>query len=222
MTTSVESPEARPESMADHAYRLLRQQLVLLDIAPGAPIAENRLAAELGVGRTPLREALKRLEADHLVVTFSRRGTFATNVDITELSGISEMRQALVPLAARKAAQQRGGSVRGALAEEVQRLTAFEPDSDIDARQLLEGDLRIHRLISRASENLYLEETLVRLDSLVTRMWCAMLDRIPPMDEHVMEHVALIEAVLGGEAERAEELAAGHVAHFDRVVRAVV
>lgn len=219
MTVSVE-PVAPAESMADYAYRMLRRKLVLLDIAPGAPIAEGRLGAELEVGRTPLREALKRLEADHLVVTFARRGTFATTVDVTELSGISEMRQALVPLAARKAARQKGGAAADELRAEAAGLETF--DGVAEPRRLLEGDLRIHRLISRASENMYLDETLVRLDSLVTRMWCAMLERIPPMEEHVLEHVALIRAILHGQELEAEELASAHVAHFDRVVREVL
>ncbi|WP_315943020.1 GntR family transcriptional regulator [Nesterenkonia marinintestina] len=219
MTMSVE-PSVGAESMADRAYHALRRRLVFLDLTPGAPIAESALSAELGVGRTPLREALKRLEADHLVVTFARRGTFASSVDVAELSGISEMRQALVPLAARKAARQRGGGVAEELARETGRLEAGRGTGG--ARELLEGDLRIHRLLSSASENLYLEETLVRLDSLVTRMWCAMLDRIPPMQEHVLEHVALIRAVLDGEEARAERLAGAHVDHFDRVVREVV
>ena len=76
----------------------------MLEIAPGDPLNEGQLAAELGFGRTPLREALKRLETDHLVVSYPRRGTFATIVDITELAAISEVRQLLEPLAARKAA----------------------------------------------------------------------------------------------------------------------
>lgn len=120
MATSGEGagPRGEPkESLADYAYRVLRDRLVLLDIRPGAPLGESGLALELGVGRTPLREALKRLESDHLVVTFSRRGTFATSVDATELSEITEMRRVLVPLAARRAAQHRGGTVRQDLDE---------------------------------------------------------------------------------------------------------
>ena len=87
--------------MADRAYNALRDRLVLLEIAPTHPIHEPQLAEELGVGRTPMREALKRLETDHLVVSYPRRGTFATAVDFHELNYISEMRQVLEPLAAK-------------------------------------------------------------------------------------------------------------------------
>ena len=96
---------AAPQSLADLAYEALRSRLVTLEIAPGSPINDETLAAELGVGRTPVREALKRLEQDRLVVTYARRGTFATRVEITDLAYLSEIRAELEPLAARRAAR---------------------------------------------------------------------------------------------------------------------
>lgn len=205
------------ESLADYAYRTLRDRLVLLDILPGTPIVESRLASEIGVGRTPFREALKRLESDHLVVTFARRGTFATHVDITELPEISEMRRVLVPLAAQKAAAHRGRSVREELSDATAVIEGFTEQTS--RRTLLEYDLRVHRLLGAAAENPYLEETLGRLDNLVTRMWAVMLQRIPHMAPHVQEHLELLRVILNGETDRAETLAAEHVGHFDRIVR---
>uniref|UniRef100_UPI0015F0CBDF GntR family transcriptional regulator n=1 Tax=Pseudonocardia pini TaxID=2758030 RepID=UPI0015F0CBDF len=96
---------AEPGSLADRAYAAIRDRLVMLEIRPGDPLNDDRLAAELGTGRTPVREALKRLEGDRLVVAYPRRGTFATAVDITDLSHLSEVRLALEPLAARSAAR---------------------------------------------------------------------------------------------------------------------
>ena len=111
------SVAAGQESLAERAYLQLRERLIMLAIAPGDPINEGLLAAELDIGRTPIREALKRLETDHLVVSYPRRGTFATIVDITELAAISEMRQLLEPLAARKAALHAPGALRRHLAQ---------------------------------------------------------------------------------------------------------
>src|ERR687886_63204 len=71
----------------------------------------------LAVGRTPVREALKRLEGDRLVVSFPRRGTFATGMDITDLAHISEIRVQLEPLAARRAAERAPREVRAELDE---------------------------------------------------------------------------------------------------------
>lgn len=208
------------ESLADRAYRILRDRLILLDIPPGGPIIESALAQEIEVGRTPLREALKRLEADHLVVTYPRRGTFATNVDLTELSTIAEIRQALVPLAARRAAANRGGSAAEGLGEAIGAIERLSPDDD--QRHLMEFDIHVHRLINEASESPHLEETLVRLDSLVTRLWCLMIDRLPSMTDHIVEHVGLMQAILDGDEARADTLADEHVRHFDTVIREVL
>ncbi|WP_417235633.1 GntR family transcriptional regulator [Arthrobacter sp.] len=207
-------------SLAERAYLQLRDQLIMLDIAPGDPIIEGLLAAELGIGRTPIREALKRLETDHLVVSYPRRGTFATIVDITELAAISEMRQLLEPLAARKAALHAPDHLRGQLARTAAEIAGL--DADRGRKTLMEYDLEVHRSIYRAAENHHLEETLVRLDNLATRIWCLVLDRLPGVVEHIREHVELLEAIVDADADRAERLAAEHVAHFEASVRAIL
>src|SRR3954454_14781108 len=92
-------------SLADKAYVAIRDRLIMLDIRPGDPIDDDELAKDLGVGRTPVREALKRLEVDRLGVSSSRRVTFATGMDISDLAHISETRAQLEPLAPRRAAE---------------------------------------------------------------------------------------------------------------------
>jgi DNA-binding GntR family transcriptional regulator len=208
-------------SLAEQAYHVLRDRLVMLDIAPGAPINEGRLAAELGIGRTPIRESLKKLELDHLVVSYARRGTFATQVDITDLAEISEMRQVLEPLAARRAALVARAEVRAELAAKAEQIASMGTEPE-DKRPLMEYDIDVHRLIYRAAENPHLEETLVRLDNLATRIWCLVLERLPSVSEHIKEHVALLEAIVAKDPDRAAELAASHVTHFEAAIRAVL
>src|SRR4029453_3940115 len=91
--------------LASIAYERLKAKLIMLDIRPGDPINDVALAAELGVGRTPIREALKRLETDHLVVSYPRRGPFPPLADVTELGAISDIRQLLEPHAAPRGAE---------------------------------------------------------------------------------------------------------------------
>ncbi|GAA1361429.1 GntR family transcriptional regulator [Arthrobacter rhombi] len=214
------SVAAGQESLAERAYLQLRDRLIMLAIAPGDPINEGLLAAELDIGRTPIREALKRLETDHLVVSYPRRGTFATIVDITELAAISEMRQLLEPLAARKAALHAPGALRRHLAQTAAEIEAL--DASRERKTLMEYDLEVHRSIYRATENHHLQETLVRLDNLATRIWCLVLDRLPGVVEHIHEHAELLHAIVDGDADRAERLASEHVAHFEASVRAIL
>ncbi len=91
--------------LADQAYIALRGLIVSLELAPGAVIDERALIERLGIGRTPIREALRRLAHEQLVEVFPRRGMFVTNVDVRDLARISEVREALEPEAARLAAE---------------------------------------------------------------------------------------------------------------------
>ncbi|MEH0110434.1 GntR family transcriptional regulator [Tersicoccus sp. MR15.9] len=210
-------------SLADEAYHVLRNRLVMLDIPPGAAINEAALAAELGIGRTPVRESLKNLETDHLVVSYPRRGTFATRVDITDLASISDLRRVLEPLAAERAASNAADDQRAAIAAKARQIESMtEADTAKDNRALMEYDVDVHRLIYRAADNPHLEETLVRLDNLVTRIWCLVLHRMPSVAEHIREHVALLDAIATGDGARAASLAGEHVEHFEASIRAVL
>lgn len=215
------SGTAVPESLADRAYEAIRDRLVMLDIRPGEPLNDDALAQDLGTGRTPVREALKRLEGDRLVVAYPRRGTFATPVDITDLAHISEIRAELEPLAAARAARTASAATRAYLS--VLAIDTAGIDADVlDRRDLLRRDVHVHRDIYRAAGNPHLEDILVRQDNLATRIWCLFLDRLPAIAGHVREHVGLLEAIVDGDADTAARLALDHVVGFERAVRTVL
>jgi DNA-binding GntR family transcriptional regulator len=219
--TAVQDVEAAGASLADRAYRAIRDQLIMLEIRPNEPIDDDALASSLGVGRTPVREALKRLEGDRLVVSFPRRGTFATGMDITDLAHISEIRVQLEPLAARRAAERAPREVRAELAELAERIAELDV-AEIDRTELMRWDMTVHRAIYRSAGNPHLDDVLVRYDNLATRIFCLFLDRLPTVDAHVAEHVDLLRAIAEGDGNRAEELARQHVIGFEQAIRAVV
>jgi DNA-binding GntR family transcriptional regulator len=210
-----------PASLAERAYEAIRDRLILLDIRPGEPLSDDGLARDLGTGRTPVREALKQLESDRLVVAYPRRGTFATTVDITDLAFISEIRTELEPLAAARAARTATADTRVRLAELAREVANLEADVR-DRRDLIRRDVFVHREIYRSSGNPYLEDILVRQDNLATRIWCLFIDRLPDLAGHVGEHSKLLEAIAAGAADKAAQLALEHVTNFDAAIRAVV
>lgn len=214
-------PPPAPISLADRAYAALQDWLIMLDIPPMAPIDDAAVSRSLGVGRTPVREALKRLEVDRLVVSYPRRGTFATAVDITDLAHISEIRVQLEPVAARRAAETAGVAVRAELAELAEATASLDVGS-MERNELMRWDLRVHRAIYRAAGNPHLEDTLVRYLNLATRIFCLFTDRMPRRDLHVGEHAALLRAVVDGAADDAQRLAHEHVVGFEKAIRAVV
>lgn len=221
MSTPPLPAQDEPLSLADRAFLQLQDRLIFLDIPPGAPLNEGRLAQELQLGRTPLREALKRLESERLVVTYSRRGTFATTVDITALSEISQVREVLEPLAARLAAERRGGDCRSQLEALRDQLAAPENER-LPQDEALRWDVRIHRAIYAASGNSHLQVTLERYSNLATRIWCVVADRIPELQEHITVHTALLTAVLAGDTEEAAAIMLQHVQDFETQIRQVL
>ena len=212
---------AETVSLASHAYERVKDKLIMLDIRPGQPINDVALASELGVGRTPVREALKRLETDHLVITYPRRGTFATVVDVTELGAISDIRQLLEPHAARRAAENATSHMRSemrAIANDVRELRVV----DGDRTAFLGEDMAVHHLIYRATGNPHLEDVLIRYDNLATRIWCLVIDKLPDLAHHIRDHAHLLEAIADGDADLAARLALDHVTSFEQAIRRVL
>jgi DNA-binding GntR family transcriptional regulator len=215
--------DREPVSLAEQAYRELRDRLIMLEIRPGDPINDGQLATELGVGRTPVREALKRLETDHLVISYPRRGTFATIVDITELADVSELRQLLEPLAARKAARNASPAMRAELDSVARTIEELARSTEKPEKKLLmRYDITVHRLIYKAAGKLHLEDSLIRFDNLATRIWCLVLDKVPAVAGHITEHVQLLDAVVAGDEELASRLALEHVTSFEKTIRTVL
>lgn len=224
MSAALEALESAPQgtSLAENAYLLLRDRLIMLDVKPGDPINDGQIAAELGIGRTPVREAIKRLESDHLVVSYPRRGTFATGVDITQLAEVSEIRELLEPLASRKAARMASPP---AMRSELRAVAAAIRDlegQDNSSQELMRYDIQVHRLIYKASANAHLEDVLIRYDNLATRIWCHMLEKMPSVSGHISEHADLLTAIADGDEDRAAELALHHVVSFEETIRKVL
>ena len=218
MQTDISASAATGQSLAERAYADLRDRIVSLTLSPGTPLNEDALMRDLGVGRTPIREAIKRLALEDLVTIYPRRGTFVSEIEITDLAQISDVRLQLEGHAAFRAAQNATAEDRDA----AERL-ARELDEHIATNEdLMRLDARIHRFVYRCSRNQYLESTLDRLLNLSLRLWFLVIDRLPHLDRNVFEHRELLAAIRDGDAERARELARTHVETFEREIRTVL
>jgi len=217
ISASVQQPR---ELLADRAYAELRDRIVTLVIAPGAPIDEDRFGRELGIGRTPVREAIKRLALENLVTVFPRRGTFASEINITDLADISDVRMQLEGHAAFRAAQR----ITPAQREQLSALLAEmdETERSEDAAALMVLDARIHRFVHKCSGNPYMEATLARYLNLSLRIWHLVLDRLPHLPARVRQHHELLVAIGAGEPDRARRVMVAHIETFEREMRAVL
>jgi DNA-binding GntR family transcriptional regulator len=218
MSASEPIAAEEPRLLADVAYEALRDRLVTLAIRPGEPVDEEQLGRELGLGRTPLREAVKRLALERLITVYPRRGTFASEINITDLAQISDIRSAVEGHAAARAAQRLTDPLRTELAA----LQAQLESAADDRLALLELDARVHRFIYRCADNPYLTETCGRYFNLSLRIWHLALDRMPGLPAHVDEHREILAAIAAGDHERARDAMARHVQSFEHSIRAVL
>jgi GntR family transcriptional regulator, rspAB operon transcriptional repressor len=208
-----------PPSLAEKAYSAIRQMIVSLELRPGAVISEPQLMAQLEIGRTPVREALRRLAQEKLIEVYPRRAMFVTSVDVRDLARLCEVRVTLESEAARLAAERSTDADREELAVLIEELDRHER---LDGRGLIDFDERIHRAIYRCTKNRFLEETAEEYYVLALRIWYLALDQAQELEGAVQEHRPLLEAIRKGDGERAQRLMRKHVEGFERVMRRVL
>ena len=211
--------EFEAPSLADRAYRAIRDMIVSLELRPGAVIDERDLMARLGIGRTPTREALRRLAQERLVEVYPRRGMFVTSVEIRDLASLAEVRSVLESHAARLAAERATDEDRSALES---LLDDLDTQADLGTSELMALDERIHRQIYRSAHNAFLEATLEEYYVLALRIWYLALDRARTLEQSVLGHRELLEAIRDGDAALAEETMRRHVLDFEEAMRRVL
>jgi DNA-binding GntR family transcriptional regulator len=206
------------QSQAERAYLTLRDQILSLRLPPGSPVQEEPLTRELGIGRTPFREAVKRLEVESLITIYPRRGSFVTEVNITDHALIADVRRRLEGHAARRAAERATDAERATLEE----LRVLVQDIPIEQAPIMDVDTRVHRTMYQCTHNRYLEATLGQYFNLALRIWCLFFDQLPDVTNHVGEHAELLKAVVAGDGDGADRLAVAHVDHFEQAIRRMI
>lgn len=208
---------SHPLSLSQQAYHDIKQKIVTLSLAPGAVIDEAALQSELGLGRTPIREALKRLSLEKLVTIVPRRGMFVTDIGITDLNRLYEVRIELEALAGRLAA-------RRGRPEHWQQMAAVLSDIPLDAGHdtLIAIDEACHQIMYDAADNEFLADTLNTLYALSLRLWYFVLAEIGAMHDTVLEHQLILEALQAGDGERAAAILTEHIITFQEEIQSVM
>jgi DNA-binding GntR family transcriptional regulator len=206
-------------SQGERAYLLIRDQIVTLKLAPGSVIEEARLRHDLGLGRTPIREALQRLAHENLVSFVPHRGTFVCDINLTDLHRLTEVRVEMEGYAARLAAERAGASDRTAMEALMAQLETID---ESDVRGLMQLDQQIHRQVYQAARNAFLQAMLEESFNLSLRIWFLGLDRGVRLKEAVEEHRRLLDAIVSHDVTTAESVMRQHVAGFERAIRRVL
>jgi DNA-binding GntR family transcriptional regulator len=205
---------SKKSTLRESAYASLKTMIQTGALQPGSRLTELDLAARLKVSRTPLREALNRLERDGLVTNKPRHGYFVTMVDVRALEHAFGVREVLDGYAAQLAAERIGPEDKKRLRAIVRRCETMARAKNRPMEDLIEEmqlGFEIHRIIARVSGNEFLSELLSKIfDKFQHFVWIELLW----LDEWGVardEHAAIVEAVCAGDGERAADLARRHV-----------
>jgi DNA-binding GntR family transcriptional regulator len=198
--------DARRASLNELAYRRIRAAIARRASGSRQALSEGQLAKALGMSRTPVREALKRLAADGLVEIYPRRGTFVIVPGVAELREIFELRQALEGIAVRLSTPRVG---RTELARLRARLHGTYHRNDAEA--LFKVGRALHALIIRRAGNRRLQDYLTTLRSQIHAM-LVMGSGLPrQMELAYREYEAILDAMRDGDADRAEAAMRRHI-----------
>ena len=214
-------------SLSQQAYENIKQKIVTLELPPGTVIDESNLQAELQVGRTPIREALQRLAKEKLVVIIPRRGMFVSEIGITDLQRLFEVRLVLERLAVQLAAQ-RGTAVHWRQMQNVLDEVINQDPVTVNPERLPQIDANCHYIIYKAADNAFLKDTLATLYTLVLRLWYLYLaklgDRTDAIVEykHIIEHQNILDALRQRNGDLAEQLMAEHIELYHSNIKAVM
>jgi DNA-binding GntR family transcriptional regulator len=217
--TTTPVPDATATRLvAERAYVELRDRIVTLHLPPGTALREDELMGEMGIGRTPLREAVKRLALENLVDVQPRRGTFVSAVNADDIANITEVRAELEGYAAELAALRLDPGAHAAAEALLHEVEGLSRPHDQD--WLMRFDERIHRFTWEAARNPYLTQTLERYFTHSLRIWYMVLDRVPTLGHAVHDQTQLLEAVLDRNGPHARTIMHEHVLAFQREILA--
>jgi Transcriptional regulators len=219
LLTTVQSRRANEQSQSSEAYRLIKEKIITLELPPASLIDEASLMASLGLGRTPIREALQRLALESLVVILPRRGTIVADLNMSDLNKIFEMRLELEAMAVRLAAQRAHAAQLAEMEQLFEQADALLQSGD--NYELIKLDHAMHMLIARAAGNEFLEETLDWLYSHVLRLWYVSLHRVQRLREAIEEHREMLALIKQGDGEAAAALMRKHISEFQAQFMAI-
>jgi DNA-binding GntR family transcriptional regulator len=201
---------------AEKAYRQIKELIITIQMPPGSVISEAKLMEDLQIGRTPIREAIKQLQIENLVDITPRRGMFVSEIAVTDLFQIFEIRVELESLAARLATNRITPdqlSKLNNLSERYQKITLNNKE------KLINLDKEFHFLIAEASQNKYLRKELEYYYNLSLRIWYLAINSTQPQDIDVSSHIDILKAIQSGDAQRAEQNMKKHIKRFHQTIR---
>ena len=197
-------------------YEELRDLILKGEIKPGTRMMEIELAEDMGVSRTPIREAIRKLEKEGLVTIEPRRGAYVSDASVKDMVDILEVRATLEGLAAFLAAQRMTQAEKLELLETSQRFNEALRVGDMAA--MIKIDTKFHHLVFAAGRNKHLMQMVEALQELVLRFRYIYYKDFKRAEEMPAEHMKIYEAIAANDPEQARESAFNHIDQLKEMI----
>ena len=191
--------------LKNKAYQIIRNKIVACELMPGAVVDQNALMHEIGVSKTPIREAVNALEIEGFLVVMPRRGVIVAPISLGDISQIYTVWEAIEPLVARLATP----------AVEKERLEKFLKiftKDKCDPGSILQSDCQLHAYFAERTENKHLIRLMGSVLSQNMRIVVLGARIQHRLKESNSEHAKIIERMLDRDAEGAEKAMRDHIA----------
>jgi DNA-binding GntR family transcriptional regulator len=195
--------------LSDIVFNTIRDSIITGELKPGERLLEKRLAEKIGVSRTPVREALRKLELEGFILVTPRKGAVVTVMNERDIKDVLVIRAALEGLAASLACENMAG-------QEIDKIIAIKEEFEEaaekqDLEAMLEKDIELHDLIFKASKNFRLAIMINNLREQIYRFRMAYLKDSNYIDSIIKEHGELIKAIVEKNKSLAEALSVAHI-----------
>lgn len=206
--------------LTDVAFFRIEQMIVTRQLPPGHMVSEVQLAADLGMGRTPVREALQRLRQLGFVEMRPRRGTSICNVDMRQQLELLEVRQPLEELIIRCAASRATAAERLELKGLAKQIRAAAKRKDVD--EYFQVNRAIHEAEVRAAHNAMLSHTMQAIHAQSRRFWYQTVEQADAFADAAKFHACVLEGIANGKVEEAITASGELIVLLDRLTRSAL
>jgi DNA-binding GntR family transcriptional regulator len=190
-------------------FEALRQAIISGELKPGERLMEVQLAEEMGVSRTPVREAIRKLELEGLVVMIPRKGAYVAGLSLKDAADVFEIRESLEGLAAALAAERITDEEIEILERILKEITKAAEKGDVEA--IIKKDAEFHQILFNATRNERLAQMVNNLKEHIDRFRVQSFSNPSRIRDIMKEHRKIVDAIKDRDAERAEKLAKAHI-----------
>lgn len=211
-------PTSEVRSLASEAYAILKGRIIRCEIGPGERLTEARLVRELGLGKTPIREALVRLIHDRLVRNIPRHGYEVTPITLDDVEDLFRLRRILEPVAMGLAAGRIDAGLRDRL-QELCRVTSYSPGDPKSVDVYRRANREFHILVARASGSRRLADAIERLEEESDRAFNLGLMLRDRGETVRLGHQRILAALMAGDTEAARRYVVDGIHRAERVIK---